>query len=58
MPAKILQKYTCGLGKHLMVYLHCTVTGPGQVQGTGTGLMASNILHRNVHNGLRPEKEP
>ena len=36
----------------------CTGTGLGQVQGTGMELIGPNILHRNVHTGLRQGKEP
>ena len=39
----------------LMAYSHCARTG--QVQGTGSGVMGSNILYRIVHTGLRQGKE-
>ena len=41
-----------------MAYSHGTGPGLGQVQGVGPGTMGTNILHRNVHTGLRQGQEP
>ena len=41
-----------------MAYSHCTGQGLGQVQVTGGDLMGPNILHRNVHAGLKQGQEP
>ena len=42
----------------VVAYSYCTGPGPGQVQGTGLGLMGPSILYRTLHTGLRLGKEP
>ena len=49
---------TCYIFFSIMVYSHCTGTGPGQVQATGPRAMSPNILYRNVHTGPKQGKEP